>query len=420
VELHALSVDAHSLFQQRAVPGLGLIEPKGPIASPRDETAGFVRDVAGRFEAASSSRPAACPLRANVQTLSTAGCLDSFLSLIRATELFSGQNVTYRDLWGLLTITLAGPRRIRRNGQVATPEAWVDREMPSDADSPVRRWKAMMRLASARSHVALMGLPIPAMPREPHPAAEALEALDASRGGDPGRMFEIEEAMSGVEFGRCPSELLWPDEGQAEEAGWTAFDLALERTAVAHVQALEEDQAERHAVRRWLARYHLAFATVFHGCHAHREVVEAMERSLDRPFTNDFAAALGRLINGTQGATGVLLPAFGPVVRPISNADPSVLDEVAVEFRASDMEVHRVVRDGRVWVELRDPRGVLVTDSQLDFRMTREVMSLKDGGMTEQGASLAPRLERARAALLRERFTGNGPTYRVRVGEQWT
>ncbi len=419
IELHALSVDAHSLFQQRIPRSLGLRSHPGQQAAPQEETAGFIREVDGRLEATSFVRPLWCPLRANVQTFGIKSCLDSFMSLVRATELVSGQNVTYRDLWGLLSMALAGPRRIRRQGQDSTPENWVDREAASGGDCLERRWKAMMRLASARAHVALLGLPVAGIPREPHPVADSPTMWDASRGGDAGRVFEIEEAVSGVEFGKCPSMVLWPCEGQAYAAGWTSFDLEVEKAGVAYVMASAEDPDKRRAVRRWLARYHLAFATVFQRCHAHREVVEAMERALDKSFTNDFSAALGRLINGTHGEGGILLPAFGPVVRPVGKAEPSKLEEVAVEFMTTEMKFQRVVRDGRVWVELRDLQGALVTDSQLDFRMAREVMALKDGGITEQGPSLAPRLERARAALLREKFISGEPTFRIRVGEVW-
>ncbi len=420
VELHALAVDAYSLFHPHPVPPLRPGSAVPTSTTVREMTTQFVRRVVDSLRSSADQRPLGCPLRANVECLAAPLAVENFIALIAAAEVVSGQYLSYRDLWGVLSVALAGPRRIRRGQDAGSPDRWVDVRLPPEDGPPTERWRAIQQLAGTRAHVALLGIvPVPIV-ADGHPAAGAFQALDGARGGGSRQVMDIESAISEVDFGRLPSAFIWGTPEDRARAGWTAFDESVERAAIAYIGEPTVLPPERRKVRRWLARYHIGFATLFAGCFAHREVVDAWRRAVDDELSQQFRNALAALMNGRSDGGRLILPALGPIVRPLSGATPLPLEQVAVAVNPAALELSRRIRAGRTWLEVKDARGKLVTDTPLDFGLVREALAVHSGGMTEQGTELAPRLERARAAILRKELERDGTTaFRVRVGEEW-
>lgn len=394
--VHALSVDASSLLDSRS------------HGSPAPAVQ-LMKDVVAKCVGDSESRPTKCPVRANVRMLRSDGVLGGWGELLRSAEIAAGRLFSYRDVWGIIALSLLGPRTGR--------DTDIDnllQELNSTSDAEARL-TVLLSLARYRSCVALFRSPIPtgrdANPSYPPgtPFHTGFSLVDSAMwSGDDTR--HVEEAMQAIALGERPSTKLH-DRIIGFRGAWSDFDSELEDALIARIQMDKCPDQVRRRLISWYSSYLMRLSCLVSGKTGNSEVLSAwrmcreaadhgpapLPEVLRRPF-------MGLLYPGGSDSSDhrVLVRAFAARMEPVSarDGDRATLAE-AIDHSMISLRVRKV--ENRLSLECmmigdERPIGELI----LDFALIREALTwhAKQAGQTESTTFVEPRLERCRSASL--------------------
>jgi hypothetical protein len=462
VDVHAISLDAVSLFEPRpgngsalsfedgCAPSVAAYEPTGGIGRPPgSRSASVAADLLEKVtsqgewpelgcEGCTASQ--LCPFNANVAWLREPNLAERFLETARASEVASNRRMTYRDLLGLLAIAILGPAEaVWTSGE--HPCDWSRRLVGEAGSAPA----AIANLARHRIYASLFPPPNPAatfwrrgpgaigqaslysavfsdfgpdrMGGRPTPFASAFKRLDPAAAVSPwGRAraatIDAAEAMH-IEH---PVQVLL-DDGIIPSAAVCELDHRLDAAVVA---ALSEPTKARagirqrdQQVRRWRATLLLRQVGLAVGGLADAEVVEAwlasQQGTLAGEDSGDLYAGLRALLVPGNGA--LRLAPFRPRTRAFTGTPPhSTLlmvrqgNELSVDLRAAKdglTAVLRIVADGSA-----DALPVPV-----DLDLAREALKLAQSGasgFTDLPDQAMARVERVQASLLSRGHSARG------------
>lgn len=404
VHVAALAVDACSLLD---------VDDE----TRESRAAGLFKSVLSLCRDEALARPSACPIRANVLQWSSPGGVSAWEAILTHAETASGRFLSYRDIWGLIALSILGPR-LPSTSEGQSTLTHVDQLLSlSSPDQPLNeRLAALTELSRFRAHNALFRSPVPrGQDAEPAysaatPAHGGLSLVDPSVWGcEDSRKVEV--AMQGIALGSNPSNEL-AAEGLLGEGEWAEFDAQVEEALIASVI----DEACSDNVRRRLISWLSGYTTRLVGiCRRHlgnagivKEWRDCYSQTAHGPTSLPLAldeALRAMLFPGHSDAPAhtVIVPLLAARVEPIrpnrEGQDP-VLAE-AINHSSIGLTVRRL--GGRLLVECT-LTGVSRAVGQLllDFHVLREALTFKGGasGQTESTSYLEPRIERCRAAAL--------------------
>lgn len=433
LELHAVSVDVGSLLEPRpednaevpvdALPQIQVAEQLrcAPAARLGSVGGGLAESLLrGRLASYVEGRDEHCPLRANVEALLNDDIRASWLTCIRGAELASGRQFTYRDFWGIIALSCVGPRTFNEaepdeaGGSSVT--RFIDQRLEAarGAADSFQRLEILGSLSRHRLHSALFqGTACPSLAgRQPLPPAfPTLLGFLRVDPADDVTIFsrEVSDAVDSLAVGLLPSSYLL-DKVPAVRPAWSAFDTWLEQAVVAAVRSTQATDRYRRSVVSWFAAYLLRLLGSCVGGLGHEDVLEAWYNCWHRAnetFPGDLDRGFRRIIAPAMrtqdyNSPYLAVPALGSRAEPYSDTEAAA-DSLVALIAADQLRLKPLRKLDRLWIELTSggERGFAV-HSPLDFVMLREAVALSNGlaGFTESSREAAPRMERARAALL--------------------
>lgn len=436
VVIHALSVDVGSLFDSRQASALDLtndsaaapelsVAPdfRSSAAARLDSTAGQLvsKLLSSSLNGAASSRPELCPLRANLQTLMLSDARASWLTTLRGAEIAAGRQVTYRDFWGLVALSVTGPRTVihKHGSSAGSVTAEVDALVNSLSMEvqAVRRLEILGKLALRRLHMAIFrGEVAPtsedAMAESPpdFPAARGLLLIDPAM--DVCRYSAIVEmAIEHVSLGGKPSQYLCDKVPKLKEA-WQPFDSAVEDSVIDVLNSDSTSDRLRRRLLTWLSGYLIRAVGCYVGGIGHEAVISAWYRcwhsagTVNAQFPADLNTGLRTLLLPAVAFQSnmekqLTVPAFASRAVPFESAEAAD-GSLVLSLSVSHLRLRPVRKQDRLWIELVSPDSTVEAHSPLDFALLREALVSRTGahGFTESGDQTAPRLERARASMM--------------------
>lgn len=358
-----------------------------------------------------------CPIRANVQSLRDANVRLGVLSVLRAAEIASGRLMTYRDLWTTFMLGIVGRRRAAFDE--LHPCEWVERLVPEidteDSDS-------LRHLSEQRFYGAIFADHDPELGSvQAVPFDAAMGLVDPAADATPGRLVVAGRALQSASYGGSPIEILATDD-QALASVVCALDVKFEEGVV--FAGANEHRAVfgMAAYGRRLSR----LVGLVHGLPAHAEAItewlalrlQLSPRPVTVPSGSRLRVGLDRLVFPVSQVRGsglaCLLPVFESRTNPIEVGGEQTVWCYPLPLSGTNSVewLVRTLGDGIV-VELKRADKVMA-EFPLDFAMCREALAgvaigLDEPhyGFTDSSASILPRLERTRAALLGQAAQAN-------------
>jgi len=360
------------------------------------------------------------PLQANLEFFREEKLLNGWLNILRSAEICSGSRYTYRDLWGILVLSLVGTfrseyRKTSNTGGYVNPKEWVDAlvnkvEMGGTLED-------VSTLANMRIHMSIFGEdPIYASTHSKENAESGFSAIKSLLRVDPISdstpdsevAVAVKDAMDALAYDDLPSSYLFTPESGYEKA-WTVFDSWVERKVIDAIKETKKDN-ERRQYEAWLGRYlyrlyalasgHPAFFKVV------KEWVEAWNRANEnRDLQDVLTLGLEQLISGSLKSTSrdsILLPVLSPKADVFT--DMSSQPYLALKIPSVFSFLPRNQGD-HVIIAINNQNNP-VAKVPLDFPLCREILvnSNPEPGFTELSHLASPRIERVRAAMLTDNY----------------
>lgn len=435
INVHIVFMDNPSLLEPSAetTPGRDSAVPlttkvrtvlpiRGPRSSKRRMVSPAVHATVSSFfeelRASLPEPPVSDPIYANAQVLSDSDAVDRWASLCRGAEVISGTHLTYRDVWGLTSLSVTG---VLQGRDLDAHAEWLSRKKSELEESDLgRRLNAVLELASLRTHQVLFSVGLsravcPAGELDPsYPAAQALRSLklaDPVRSLGPelrrlvnDKLFLLEEdAKPGHELAAADSDFA---------ACWTAFDALLEDTILDWLHRDEPTQKSpssrkqvprRRAVIGWYGEYLSRLLSFSRGLSAFPDLVQRWQMTWRQS-----SAGLDVGIEDEELEEGLLDLAFptfeGKSVLPIfdehivpPNEGPSTA-RILVRLKQKDYRLSSTTRGDKIIVKLRHQHHSGENELMLDFPLLRETLARREGlGFTDAMLDVEPRIERLRA-----------------------
>lgn len=402
VHIAALSVDCYSLLQS------------GAHHTPSIAGALF-HSIIDRCRDDALSRPEQCPIRANALQWLSPDMISKWESLLASAEIASGRLHSYRDIWGLASLSILGPRFAATDGASGLLDH-VDRclELVRSADSPTARLRPLLDLARFRLHNALFRSPVPgehdalALYPPATPAHAGLSLVDPSVWGSKDSP-DVESAMQVIALGDHPSSCL---DQSILAVAWREFDQALEDAVIA---VLSEDSCPDSIRRRlisWLGGYLMRAIAVARGNLGNSEVLRAWrhcrERSANGPSSLpiELDRAIRTLLFPFQDeapSDRVLIPAFAVRVEPLVASHDGMGPTLAEAIAHNGITLRVKRSGGRLLLEcVQAGTQRVIGQLALDFSLLREALASRGNvaGQTESTSYVEPRIERCRASSL--------------------
>lgn len=465
IVVHALFLDTLSLLEPtpasegRSVnfsvssPGPARYEPLGGLTedgSSRLET--IAGEVAGQLageanwesggcrphgSAALCEAHGSCPFAQNARWLRHRQLAGRFLDTLRAAEIAGGRRLTYRDLLGHLGLAFIGtPEQTWLAGE--HPCRWAERTAREARSGNPQK---IAELASHRVYANLFPTTDPdAWPKrrplsEPrafrvvastmravHDAPrvrafeQAFNLIDPARdtdawGGLRARVLDLVEAM---DVSPPAAEVVnvegWIDAASCEIE--RQLDAVVPAEVVAELGKGRQARGRAQLLRKWRAVLLLRQAGLALGWFPHKVVVQAWLREHQAALASRPPGALRVGLNSLvlPGRTELNLAPFRPRTMELGSTLPAGC--VVVSFLERDVRLELVADGDTLSAELRlAPRqggaAELVASLPIDLRVAREALlnvERLSGSFTEIGEAAFARIERARAALVSERY----------------
>lgn len=435
IVIHGLSVDVGSLFDPRIAMPLDVrsesaVTPDLNVAPDfRTSSLSRLESVAGKLvsdllssslKGAADRRNESCPLRANLETLALPEARASWLTALRGAEISAGRQTTYRDFWGLVALSLTGPRTVSHSHGIGmgSVTAEVDESLNrlSSDLRPVERLEILGKLASRRLHMAIFrGEAVPLHDGElgesppDFPAARGLVQLDPALDVSQYSTL-VEMAIEHVSLDATPSEFL-RDKVPELSAAWRPFDSMIEQSILDVVNDDDTSDRVRRRLLGWLSGYLVRACGCYVGGIGHETVVSAWYRCwhaagrANPQFPADLDTGLRTLLLPAVSFQAnmekqLTIPAFASRAVPFETAE-SADGSLVLSLGVNHLRLRPMRKQDRLWIELVSPDSAVQAHSPLDFALLREALVSRTGayGFTESGDQTAPRLERARASM---------------------
>ncbi|MEJ6021354.1 hypothetical protein [Ramlibacter sp. PS4R-6] len=402
MRLVALAVDASSLFE---------VPPNGGPA----RAAALITQVVDRCAPEGAQRDRLCPIRANLEQLSGTHGIDRWAAAIASAEIAAGKFFSYRDVWGLVALSVLGSR-VAPDGEGGAALDIVDQLLRSvdKAQTTWDRLRNLLDLSRFRMHNALYRAPIPRTreaeawypPSTPVHSGLALVDPSAWRTRD---SSAIEAGMQSIAMGERPSETASCRELLA--GVWSPFDRALESALLAFIETDECSDAARRRLISWLGGYMLRLAATGSGSLGNEQAIHQWRACEQSARSNTalpirFSEAIRALLYPNQEGSpphNVALPAFSARAEPIRMRAHGREPTLARLFDYSPIALRIVHLGVRPVIEcFLAGTNTVVGQLTLDFALVRETLACQEerAGQTESTAFVEARLERCRAASL--------------------
>lgn len=378
-----------------------------------------------------------CPFAQNARWVRDPRLKDRFFDTLRAAELAGGRRLTYRDLLGHLGLAIIGTPELSWLAD-EHPCRWVERTFRGAREGNAQ---GIAELASHRIYANLFPITDTAAwpkrrpltePRAYRVVASTMRAIqDAPRvrafeqafnlidpardadswGGVRATVLDFVEAMDvvapAVEISRVDG---WIDAASCEIE--RQLDAAIPSEVLAELGRGLEAAGRAQLLRKWRAVLLLRQAGLALGWLPHKGVIQS--------WLAEHQAALGQRPPGTlsQGLNNLILPGrtelnlapFRPRTMELGKTLPATC--VVISLLERDVRLELVADGDTLSAELRladthQGASQVVGRLPIDIRVAREALLNGDGpsgSFTEIGEAAFARIERARAALVSERY----------------
>lgn len=434
VTVEAVFMDSLSLLE--AIPNDGTVEVEAvssirPILDNRryrPRNAAFEKPLSKLCEVFSANMidgwPAGDldPVLANVTQLKEDRLADAWARCVRGAEIIDGSNLSYRDLWGLSTLSLVGPSA---DGDLSRLSSWViqKRREHQSATSDLERCRALVSLAQFRCHVTLygglpMGLPLGAIAWDGVPPANeataAMRLADPLLDLDPGISRDVFAVLSYLQEGRPVGQRLLELDERIGSA-WSPLETELDVTIakVVDPMARVHERFNRSELLAWYTQYVVRLVALSMGRPAFAEVLTEWQRLKVRADNgehqpNPILRSLMEVILPRSGSDDVLeASSLMPILKPRVVSLGTSQRHVAMRVKPQDYPIDVISRGEKLIVRLGSGSDV-PAETSLDFHLLREALSRKEGqGFTDSLRHVEPRLERLRARILAMQLHGS-------------
>lgn len=373
------------------------------------------------------------PVVANFQSLSNPVLQTRLLTILRVAEVFQGSRLPYRELWGIFSRSLFGG--LPSVFAVPDARAWVQERVqllegtPEELSGIAKQWRAAEELARVRTHSALFtqtrgekGDPVVRFVQPVDPARDARPGHWSPQEGDSkdlGWNAPVQEAFSShleewtpgnsgedpgpldlvVKYCRCAA-----DTGpcQVLSAYVTPFDRAVDAAYMRFRRQSGNRAKDVTGATRTYARMLTRLYATAHGIPAFApEAGEWLRARGKQQVAGRLEDGLMALLRPSAASRAdSYLPLLASRMVPITDVYEPVLAvsvphlELSLRCNGDDMEL-----------VVRPERGSETFPMPLDFSLVREATAAADGqsGVTERSLVTSARVERTRAALVRDR-----------------
>ena len=371
------------------------------------------------------------PFASNLENFSKQSFVAGFQNILRAAELVSAIKVTYRELWGAISLAMIGNRSENVGNNLGS---WLEANQPSQ-EPPRQRLSDFMGLANFRTHQTIFGAPQTGIDIEQKrgktPITDMTSAIDPAIDAVLGEVSlthqttgngwanpvldAFQSQAEGESILQSLKDLL--DATNDIAAGSiTKFDICLDQEITKSLDGSSTwlTDGEKRFVLAWYGEYLTRLYALSHGIPAFKSEIKVMTDTLNR------AQARSNLSLPTQEAIRTLLlpyygldPANRPVFLPLySSRIVPIVERTEVPklvLQAAAQLEFRVDTVGDL-IEVELWSDVCVGKLVLDFPLLREALASVGNyaGYTELAASLTPRIERFRSAMLKSGKPNNG------------
>ena len=378
-----------------------------------------------------------CPFAQNARWLHDRQLRERFLDTLRAAELAGGRRLTYRDLLGHLGLALIGTPEPSWLAD-EHPCRWVERTVRAAREGNA---ESAAELASHRIYANIFPVTdAAAWPRRralAEPSAYRVVASTMRSAHDAPRVRAFEQAFNLIDPARDTDswdglrttvldmveamDVSPPDSEIRKVDGWNEeasceierqLDAAVTGEIVTELGRSREALARARLLRKWRAVLLLRQSGLAFGWLPHRGVIQRWldehQAALGSRASGDLRRGLNRLV--FPGGDELNLAPFRPRTMELGDVLPS--NCVVVSLLERDIRLELVADGDTLSAELRlttayGGEAEVVTRLPIDLRVAREALLNVDGpsgSFTEIGEAAFGRIERARAALVSDRY----------------
>jgi len=363
------------------------------------------------------------PIADNISDLSSPRIRANFCTLLRSSELITARRMTYRELWGAVSLALVGSLPETSPGLDAYE--WTHGHQPSNQSDASDPLELLIELASVRFHQAIFR-PVPfrlggvTTRISASPVTQMTALVDPVRDARPGRWGSgsngwadpVIEAFAGQDIDQSPLEGLL-DSVNSDDPVHEVIGNVEVHLDKAFVEARLQRRLNDSVMRRltsWYGQFLLRMYAVSNGIPAFSNELDMWTRvwiganNEGAAIPQEARSALSTLLlppsNPDSRASRFIVPIFDARTIPISDRadDPKLV----ISMPSSDWDLEFRNEGDQLFLNLTEG-GHRVVEIEVDFAVIREAMSCAEDhvGITELTHIASPRLERFRAALLR-------------------
>jgi hypothetical protein len=358
------------------------------------------------------------PFEANLESLAKPKVRTGVCTILRGAEIASSKRLTYRELWGAISLLVLGDLTDRYPS--ADPQDWLGMHQPQGSDV-LQHLEATAALAGLRFHQALFrARPYAAgqAPTASSPVTRLTQLVDPVIDARPGKRLSsgagwadpVLDAFAAQSLGESPLEGLRRsvDADDAVLDAITDIETSLDAAVMEALASGELADSQRRGLLSWYGEYLLRLYATANGLPAFSEELNVWTRLWQAAHRGDpipevADRALHTLLLPAHDPHGparaLVLPAFDARTVPVSESvdEPKLVLSLSPDWWALSCR-----EDGdQLFVQLREMAEPVV-ELELDFPVLREAMACQAGyvGITEYANVASPRLERFRATLL--------------------
>ena len=370
------------------------------------------------------------PIEANIASLQSRRVRAGILTVVRSSEITSGQRMTFREIWGTVGRCILGdaPDRVGRD-ELRDLIAGLQ---PGHGD-PVSQFKEIQVLAGLRFSQAIFGGRNPGseyFDARSNPITKLTHVVDPMRDAVPGRFDQswdsgwatpLTDAFAGPVADGSPLESLESDldvDDPFREVV-TSFDRIVDKWFVRAMKSPKIIDKDRYAFISWYGAYLGRLYGLSNGIPAFRPQVSAWTQAwyLSPTLPDELGFGLRTLLRPKRRPGDTESASLIPIMA--SRTDPiiGVQIEPKLALKTGDVEM-KSYRDSESLFLVLSEQGKEISRMPLDFALVREALACgnEHAGVTEMTDMTSPRLERFRAARLVPAQLSQA-NYRVVVGQ---
>jgi len=381
-----------------------------------------LHEVLGKFfddvkeEIGSNKKNDTCPVSANIATLVNGEILDGFCSILRSSEIISGNRITYRDAWGIATLSITGVVPTKNIEELGD---WVKTKISIAKNGDIlARLRSLVELSLHRVHMSLFSGTGPSflIDSKEQPSYPVVQAIESLRKADPlvGLSDKVKEKVHAslvlIEEEVGPGDALAKNDKVFARV-WTSLDAQLESSILDWLYKDEEGPkfTERNEMLAWYGQYLSRLCALAYGKSSNYLLVKRWQKywtiasARRRDIPSDLDKGLKSLIfmPYENGEAKSFLPIFSPRVVPITKGSDA--KKIVMNIHSGEYKWELACNGDVIIVRLKKYGFEEGSQAEfiLDFPMLREVSAqFSGGGFTDASIDVEPRVERVRAEIL--------------------